>query len=92
MLLYRFQSADMIQVFKIMQGIDNIPFEVFFQMTDSSNRGHTLKLFKPRLNKSELLIFENNRRMGVRKFTRTDRHGLNYRNGPVFQLVFVIII
>ena len=51
-LLYRRQRADMTQVFKIMKGIDDIAFEDFFQMADSLTRGHTLKLFKPRCNKS----------------------------------------
>ena len=35
-----------------MKGIDDIAFEDFFQMADSLTSGHTLKLFKPRCNKS----------------------------------------
>ena len=51
-LLYRRKRADMIQVFKIMKGIDDVPIEDFFQVADSSTRGHSLKLFKPRCSKS----------------------------------------
>ena len=35
-----------------MKGIDDIPIEDFFQVADSSMRGHNLKLFKPRYSKS----------------------------------------
>lgn len=51
-LLYRRKRADMIQVFKIMKGIDDISIEDFFQVADSSTRGHNFKLFKPRSYKS----------------------------------------
>ena len=51
-LLYRRKRADMIHVFKIMKGIDDVPIEDFFQVADSSTRGHSLKLYKPRFSKS----------------------------------------
>ena len=52
MLLYRYKRADMIQVFKIMKGIDDVHIEDFFQVSYSSTRGHDLKIYKPRCNKS----------------------------------------
>ena len=39
-LLCRRKRADIIQVFKIMKGIDDIPFAEFFQISESSTRGH----------------------------------------------------
>ena len=42
----------MIQVFKIMKGFDDIRIEDFFEFADSTTRGHSLKLFKPRFVKS----------------------------------------
>ena len=51
-LLYRRKRADMIQVFKIMKGFDDIRIEDFFEFADSTTRGHSLKLFKPRFVKS----------------------------------------
>ena len=41
----------MIQVFKIMKGIDDVHIEDFFQVSDSSTRGYDLKIYKPRCNK-----------------------------------------
>ena len=35
---YRRKRADMIQVFKIMKGIDDIPFDEFFQIAESSQQ------------------------------------------------------
>ena len=35
-----------------MKGIDDIPIEDFFQVADSSTRGHNLKLFKHRCSRS----------------------------------------
>ena len=53
MQLYRRKIADMIQVFKIMKGIDDVHIEdFFFQVSDTSTRGHDLKIYKPRCNKS----------------------------------------
>ena len=40
-LLYRRKRADMTQVFKIMIWIDDVPIEDFFQIADSSKRGHS---------------------------------------------------
>ena len=51
-LLNRCKRADMIQVFKIMKGFDDIGIEDFFEFADSTTRGHILKLFKPRFVKS----------------------------------------
>ena len=47
-LAHRRRRGDMIQTFKIIKGIENIPSERFFKLcTSSSTRGHSLKLEKP---------------------------------------------
>ena len=51
-LLYRRRRTDLIQVFKIIKGIDDIPIEDFFQISESTTRGHSHKIFKPRSQKS----------------------------------------
>ena len=54
---YRRERADMIQVYKIMHGIDKIDKDKFFTMhTYAATRGHSLKLFKRR---SRLLVRAN---------------------------------
>ena len=47
-LAYRRQRTDILQVFRIIHKIDNIPFESFFEYNQSSTRGHNFKLCKPR--------------------------------------------
>ena len=42
----------MIQVFKIIKGIDDIPIDDFFQISESSSKGHSFTIFKPRSQKS----------------------------------------
>ena len=42
----------MIQVFKIIKDIDDIPIDDFFQISESTTRGHSHKIFKPRSQKS----------------------------------------
>ena len=51
-LLYRRNGMDMIQTFKIVQNIDDIPVEGLFEFSDNHTRGHTKKLKKPRALKS----------------------------------------
>jgi hypothetical protein len=52
-LLYRRERADMIQVFKLTHGLDDLDAEVFFNRDDSSRtRGHSWKLKKSRYNSS----------------------------------------
>ena len=41
--------GDLIEVFKILKGYENIDQEVFFDMSQSSFRGHSLKLNKKRV-------------------------------------------
>ena len=53
-LLYRRRRADLIQVFIIIKGIDDIPIDDFFQISESTTRGHSHKIFKPRSQKSIL--------------------------------------
>ena len=51
-LLYRRRRADLVQVFKIIKGIDDIPIDGFFQISESTTRGQSFKIFKPRSQKS----------------------------------------
>ena len=54
---YRRERADMIQVYKIMHGIDKVDKDKVFTMhTYAATRGHSLKLFKRR---SRLLVRAN---------------------------------
>ena len=46
---YRRIRSDIIQVFRIMKGYDQIdPSKLFTLSSSSSNRGHNLKIYKPR--------------------------------------------
>lgn len=48
-LAHRRRRGDMLQTFKIIKGIENIPSERFFSViTTSTTRGHSFKLEKPR--------------------------------------------
>ena len=50
---YRRKRFDLIQVFKIIHGLDDIDMNLFFTFTENNQlRGHNLKLNKPRANKS----------------------------------------
>ncbi len=50
---YRRKRGDIISTFKIIHGIDDIQMEAFFEFShNTSTRGHSLKLTKPRGNKS----------------------------------------
>ena len=51
-MFYRRRRADLIQVFKIVKGIDDIPIDDFFQISESTTRGHSHKIFKPQSQKS----------------------------------------
>ena len=42
--------GDLIQVFKIMKGFDDLNYQDFFVVSTNRSRGHTLKLFKARFN------------------------------------------
>ena len=54
---YRWERTDMIQVYKIMHGIDKIDRDKLFTLSRyTATRGHSLKLFKKR---SRLKIREN---------------------------------
>jgi len=53
--------GDLIEVFKILEGYENIDQEVFFNMSQSSIRGHSLKLNKKRV------------RLDVAKFSFSNR-------------------
>jgi len=54
-------GRDLIEVFKILKGYENIDQEVFFDMSQSSLRGHSLKLNKKRV------------RLDVAKFSFSNR-------------------
>ena len=45
---YRRDRADMIQVFKVLIGIDKVDKDSLFTMSDKPTRGHPLKIFKKR--------------------------------------------
>ena len=49
-LAYRRKRADVIQVYRIINKIDNIPFDTFFTLNTHGTRGHQYKLDKPRSN------------------------------------------
>ena len=52
-LYYRHKCGDMIQVYKIMKGIDHISADIFFTRSPcTSTRGHSLKLAKPAVMKT----------------------------------------
>jgi ribonucleases P/MRP protein subunit RPP40 len=46
--------ADLMEVFKILKGYEGLDERVFFKRHESGTRGHTLKLFKERVNKNVL--------------------------------------
>ena len=45
---YRRLRADVIQVYKILNQIDQVDIDKFFNMSELSKRGNSLKIFKPR--------------------------------------------
>ena len=45
----RFLRADLIEVYKIFNGLDKLDPERFFDVVDGATRGHSLKLFKRRV-------------------------------------------
>ena len=58
----RFLRADLIEVFKILRGFENVDPEKFFQVVrDDGRRGHSFKLFKRRY------------RLDVRRFMMANR-------------------
>ena len=48
----RRERGDLIETFKILKGFERTQASRFFQLADTDTRGHKLKLFKPRLEKS----------------------------------------
>ena len=52
----RFLRGDMIEVFKLLKGFEEVHYHKFFTLTGdcSSTRGHALKLYKPPQEKSQL--------------------------------------
>ena len=47
--IYKRTRGDLIEVFKILKGYENIDREMFFDMSQSNLRGHSLKLNKKRV-------------------------------------------
>ena len=47
-LQYRRRKADMLEVFKIVSGLDRISLEKFFKYSTSNTRGHSKKFYKSR--------------------------------------------
>jgi len=58
---FRRRRYDLIQTFKIIKGVDDVLPQKFFQMSETDLRGHSLKLAKPRANKSARLHSFSNR-------------------------------
>ena len=52
--------GDLIEVFKIFKGFDNIKLNDFFKLSSTSLRGHILKIYKPQVH------------LDVRKFHSSD--------------------
>jgi hypothetical protein len=50
----RRSRADLIEVFKILKGFEEIDENLFFKRHVSNTRGHSLKLYKGRVNKDVL--------------------------------------
>ena len=49
-LIYRRRRADMLQVYRILTGMDKVEVSRFFKLEgDGNRRGHRYKLFKPRV-------------------------------------------
>ena len=46
-LIYRRHRTDILQVYRIINGIDRLNFKDFFKLDTSCTRGHTWKLWKP---------------------------------------------
>jgi len=58
----RRNRADLIEVYKILHGLTDIPVSTFFQLnTDSSTRGHSMKLVKPHCHTDSRLHFFSSR-------------------------------
>ena len=47
-LYYRRKRTDMLQVYRLLRGIDKIDYNQFFTLSQNSTRGHEWKLEKPR--------------------------------------------
>ena len=47
-LVYRWQRADMLQVFRILTEVDNVQINQSIQINKTSTKGHKFKFFKPR--------------------------------------------
>ena len=61
-LSYRRTRGDMIEVFKIFKGFDNVNSNEFFQMASTSNlRGHSLKMYQRSVNLQVRQKFFSNR-------------------------------
>ena len=56
-LLYRRQRFDLVQIFKIINGFDNIDISKFFTFNDNNTRGHLFRLEKQHVRKSLRLNF-----------------------------------
>ena len=50
----RRERGDLIETFKILTGKENVPRDKFFSLNQNITRGNSMKLYKPRLNKSVL--------------------------------------
>ena len=51
-LLYRRRRFDMIQIFKLVHGLEDINSSSFFEFNDNPTRGHIYQIYKPAVNKT----------------------------------------
>ena len=56
-LVYRWQRADMLQVFRILTEVDNVQINQSIQINKTSTKGHKFKFFKPPNTKKNTLAF-----------------------------------
>ena len=67
-LVYRRKRADMIQLYRIMTGIDNLQSSKFIKMEKRITRGHNFKAFKPRASsriKRNTLVYMEQSKNGI---------------------------
>jgi len=49
--------GDLIEVFKMFKGFDNITLNDFFKLSSTTLRGHTLKVYKPQVHLDIRIFF-----------------------------------
>ena len=73
-LAYRRNRTDMLQVYRIINKIDNIDFDSFFTYNDNNTRGHSKKIDKPWANTRLRLNSFSHSHQHVEQSTRRNSH------------------